>query len=390
MPYFPRRSHKTWAVLLAVVLIPCAIFLAAGWYYSGVIKERAFRVEHEPEQFDLRVTSHGTNMVSLLATSDTPTDGEWNRHGRWGLKSSESYNQVSSIISMTNLSVAREMTVLTHPTELSAFARMDPYAYPEDPLIAHEIEFREVNVPMALGHFPAWLTGGGSGTWAILVHGQGSSRQQLLRILPVLAESGHPTLTITYRHDRNLPKSPSEYYQFGAEEWEDLEAAISFALDAGAEDVILVGYSMSRAIAVSLLYNSALAVSVRGVILDSPALHFDKTVDFNGAQEQVLGMPLPGALTSFAKTLTAIRLGVDFSTMNHLERFGELPPNTPLLLLHGNDDTSVPISISEEFAMARPDIVELHVFHEAIHVRLWNHDAERYESVVRDFRGRLD
>ena len=75
--------------------------------------------------------------------------------------------------------------------------------------------------------------------------------------------------------------------------------------------------------------------------------------------------------------------------MNHLERVGELPPNIPVLLLHGSDDTSGAIWLSEEFAEARSGVVEFHAFSGAMHVRLWNHDTERYESIVSDFLSRL-
>ena len=228
-----RASLKTQAVLLAVLLLPCVLFFAAGWYYSGAIEERAFKVEHEPNPFDLRATSLGSDRIALSTTDMTPADDEWNKLGTWGLRSPGSYNQVTSIVSATNDSVARELTVLTQPPAKPSPVLIDPYAYSTDPLVAHGIRFREVDITTPLGDFPAWLTSGESDTWAILVHGQGSTRQQLLRILPVLVESGHPTLTITYRNDMDLPESPSGYYQFGAEEWRDLEAAISFALTAG-------------------------------------------------------------------------------------------------------------------------------------------------------------
>ena len=356
------RNRKFQVLLLGVVLVPLALLFAAVWHYSNVIEARAFRVDHEPDPFDLLATSLETDRITLSTTSDTPSDDEWNRPGIWGLKSSETYNQIAGIVTATDDSVTRELTVLSRPPETSAPVLIDPYAYPGDPLVAHGIEFLEVQVSAPLGDFPAWLTDGESDTWVILVHGQGSIQQQFLRIIPTLVESGYPTLTITYRNDMDVPASPSGYYQFGAEEWEDLEAAVEFALSAGARDVVLVGYSMGGAIAVNFMYSSEVSNQVRGVILDSPALHFSRTIDYGGAQERVFGVPLPGLLTDLAKTATTLRFGIDLSTMNHLDRVGELPPSVPVLLLHGTDDTSVPVSISEDFAEARPDIVEYHVF----------------------------
>ena len=384
------RNRKIQVLLLGVVLVPLALLFGAVWHYSNVIEARGFIVDHEPDPFDLLVTSLETDRITLSSTSDTPSDDEWNRPGIWGLKSSETYNQIAGIVTATDDSVTRELTVLSRPPETSAPVLIDPYAYPGDPLVAHGIEFLEVQVSAPLGDFPAWLTDGKSDTWAILVHGQGSIQQQFLRIIPTLVESGYPTLTITYRNDMDVPASPSGYYQFGAEEWEDLEAAVEFALSAGARDVVLVGYSMGGAIAVNFMYSSEVSNRVRGVILDSPALHFGRTIDYGGAQERVFGVPLPGLLTDLAKTATTLRFGIDLGTMNHLKRVGELPPSVPVLLLHGTDDTSVPVSISEDFAEARRDIVEYHVFHGAMHVRLWNYDPERYESIVGDFLERLE
>ena len=123
--------------------------------------------------------------------------------------------------------------------------------------------------------FPAWLTPGETDTWVILVHGKGAERTECLRILPMFVERGHSTLPITYRNEEGAPASPSGQYQFGADEW--VEAAAEYALAAGASELILVGYSMGGAIALSFLYNSAVADRVKGVILDSPALDFDRS-----------------------------------------------------------------------------------------------------------------
>ncbi len=384
------RARKIQAILLVAVLTPLALFLGAGWHYSGEIQERGFIAHHESNSLDLKVTSIADGRITLAATSNSESDGRWNKAGTWGLESAGTYNRVSTIVDVTSDTVVRELITLGPLPRVGDHVRIDSYAYPGDPLISHGIEFREVGVPAALGTFPAWLTTGESDTWVILVHGQGADRREFLRTLPMFVERGYPTLTITYRNDQGLPSDPEGYYRFGAEEWEELEAAATFALEAGARDVILVGYSMGGAIAVSFLYNSEVADRVRGVILDSPALDLEEAIDFNAGRERVFGIPLPDPLTELAKLLTTLRFGIDFSTMNHLDRAAELPPSTPILLFHGSDDSSVPVSLSDKLAEARPGIVEYHVFPEATHVGSWNLDAERYESVVHGFLDRLD
>ena len=173
----------------------------------------------------------------------------------------------------------RELIALGPLSQVEEPVRIDRDAFPGDPWLGHGIEYREVGVPAALGTLPAWLTPGDSDTWAILVHGKGAERTECLRILPMFVELGHSTLTITYGNDEGAPASPGGYYQFGADEWENLEAAAEYALTAGASELILVGYSMRGAIVLSFLYHSAVADRVRGVILDSPALDFEALLD---------------------------------------------------------------------------------------------------------------
>ena len=293
------------------------------------------------------------------------------------------YNHVGRIVEADDRSVVRELIALGPLPGEGEAVRIDRDAFPSDPWLAHGIEFEEVGVPAALGTFPAWQTRGESDTWAILLHGKGAERTECLRILPALVEQGYSTLTITYRNDEGLPLSPSGYYRFGAEEWEDLEAAAEYALAAGASDLVLVGYSMGGAIAVSFLYHSAVGERVKGVILDSPALDFEALIDHGATRQIPGGALLRNGLTDLAMFLAAQRFGIDYGTMDHLERVEEL--SVPVLLFHGSDDTRVPEWLSGELAEARPDIVQYEVFDGAIHVGSWNQDRERYEDAVRRF-----
>ena len=57
----------------------------------------------------------------------------------------------------------------------------------------------------------------------------------------------------------------------------------------------------------------------------------------------------------------------------------------PVLTLHGEDDETVPVSVSRELAERRPDIVTYVEFAEAGHVGSWNVDPELYERAIREF-----
>lgn len=381
------RARKIQTLIVVAVVVVLAGYLGAGWYYSGEIEETAFVVDHEEDPYDLRVASITAGRVTLEATSETDRDGRWNKPGLWGLESADTYNQVGTIFDSSKDSVVRELVPLGVLPSVGDPVRISSFTYPGDPFTTHGIEFQEIGIPSTLGTFPAWLTFGESDTWVILVHGKGSERRAFTRMLPMFVEKGYPTLTVTYRNDPGLPLSPTGYYQYGADEWEDLDAAATFALAAGAKDLVLVGQSMGGAIVVSFLYNSAVAGRVKGAILDGPALNFDVLVDYGAEQRKILGVPLPGALTGLAKFLATLRFGVDLQELNYLKRADELV--APILLFQGAEDLSVPESLSAQFAELRPDIVEYHLFEDAVHVGSWNLDPERYESTVHRFLDRL-
>ena len=370
------------------VLVVLAGYLGAGWYYAGEIEETAFVIDHEEDPFDLRVASITAGRVTLETTPETDLDGRWDKPGLWGLESADTYNQVRAILDSSKDSVVRELAPLGVLPSVGDPVRISSFTYPGDPLTAQGIEFQEIGIPSTLGTFPAWLTFGDSDTWVILIHGKGSERRAFTRMLPMFVDKGYPTLTVTYRNDPGLPLSPTGYYQYGADEWEDVDAAATFALAAGAKDLVLVGQSMGGGIVVSFLYNSAVAGRVKGAILDSPALNFDVLVDYGGEQRKFFGVPLPGALTGLAKFLATLRFGVDFDRMNYLKRVDELA--VPILLFQGSEDLSVPESLSAQFAELRPDIVEYHLFEDAVHVGSWNLDPERYESAVHGFLDGLE
>lgn len=382
-----RAAKIQTAIVLGVVILLTGFF-GAGWYYAGEIEEGALQLEIEPDPFDLRVGSIVDGKITLETTEETSSTGRWDKAGTWGLASSDTYNQVGEVVDLRDDAVVRDLIPLGPLPRVGDAVRVESATYPGDPQTAHGITFQEIEVPTALGAFPAWHTVGGSEAWVILVHGKGADRREFLRILPTFVEEGYPTLTITYRNDRGLPVSPNGYYQFGGDEWEDLDAAAAFALASGAKELVLVGNSMGGAIVVSFLYESPLADRVRGVILDSPALNLDALIDYGASQRRVAGIALPGALTGLAKFLATVRFGVDFQLVNYLKRTSELA--APILLFHGSEDTRVPPSVSEDLAEARPDIVEYAVFDGAAHTGSWNVDRERYEDLVRRFLARLN
>ena len=187
---------------------------------------------------------------------------------------------------------------------------------------------------------PAWLvapTGPARSTWVVEVHGRAAPRAEALRVLPTLAAAGLPTLVVTYRNDEEAPRSPSGCYHLGDTEWRDVTAAIRYAVTAGAQDVVLYGWSMGGAIVLNLLRRAAPAEvdAVRGVILDCPVIDWTETFAMHA---RALRVPRPWTWTTMR--LIERRIGVRLAELDHRRHVPGLPA-VPILAFVDHDDATV-------------------------------------------------
>jgi len=372
-------SRRIGMGLGAVAAALVVAVLGAGWYYAGEIEDGALKVEHEPDEYDVAVVALGAGRITLRGPEDTDPRSH---PGTVGLEWPGGYARVGGIAEVRGLDAVRAYAPVEGALTVGDLVRYDSFAFPQDPGRAHGMAFQEVRFASPLGELAAWYVDGTGDTWVILVHGKSADRGEALRTLPVVQAAGLPALVITYRNDEAAPRDPSGNHQFGATEWEDLDAAARYALDHGAADLIVVGYSMGGAIVASFLYESPLAGRVAGAILDSPMLDLGAAVDLGGRNRG-----LPQFLTDVAKVISSVRFGIDWEAFDHLARTDELSP--PILLFHGDADATVPVQTSEALAESRRDIVTYLPFPGARHVGAWNIDPERYNAAVREFIERV-
>jgi hypothetical protein len=216
----------------------------------------------------------------------------------------------------------------------------------------------------------------------IVVHGKKDAPpREALRsypVLPAVAEFGIPALIISYRNDEGAPASPDGLHRYGQTEWQDLQGAVLYAIEHGAEQLILMGYSMGGAMILNFLYQSQLADQVVGIILDSPMLNFGATVDFGTMQ---LGVPL--FFSALGKYISALRFDINWEDLNYISRVDQL--TLPLLLFHGDADTTVPIEISDSLATRWLGMLTYAPIHGATHIRSWNVNPDLYEKEVSRF-----
>ena len=375
-----------WKVALvaaaAAALLALAGLIGAGWYYSDLLRGGALEPDRDPDEPDLRVVAQGDGRVTLQATERASKDGDWTKDGVFGLEWEGGYGQVGAILEIDDEQVVREFSPLQGAPEVGDLVRLDSFAFPGDPQQAHGIPFQEVTFASRLGEFPAWFVEGSRDTWAIFVHGKGANRREALRMLPTVAELGFPSLIITYRNDVEAPAGPDGFYRFGQTEWEDLQAAAEYAFQHGADKLVLVGYSMGGAIVVKFLYQSPLAERVLVAILEAPMLDLAATIDW-GAR----GQGAPGFLSVTGRTIAGLRFNVDWSEVDYLRRADDLA--VPILLIHGDEDPTVPVATSDALAEARPDIVTYVRVAGTGHVRAWNTDSAAYKTFVREFLERV-
>ncbi len=370
-------------MLLATIIAAALVY--AAWQFSSQIASDALLLTHDPKDYPVRVAGSTADSVSLEVTGD---DEEADRDLRstelLGLEWPAGYGHLGPVLGESDGVVTRTyMPLVGEAPAPETMVSVDGFAYPS-PSVAG-VAAEDVTFPAPLGDLAAWQVPGERPTWAIFTHGRGVDRDEALRILPTVVDAGYPALVITYRNDEGMPRTDDGFVRFGATEWEDLEAAVRYALDHGAEDVILYGYSMGGAITVSFALRSPLASQVRAMVLDAPALDFGAIIDAEAAGTNLPLLPIrvPKFLTSFAKWMTTHRYDVDWGELDYVARAAEL--RAPVLLFHGADDDRVPVGTSDRLAAARPDLVTYERFDGTGHVRAWNVDRTRYEAAVREF-----
>ncbi len=345
-------------------------------YYSNVLYDLALEVRPDEVEYDVTATDTADGLVRL---EDGPGDGQWRLPGRWGLVWDGGNGMLGEIVEDGPTHVVRTFTLVDGDPPRAAPAEVTSDVFPNDPYRAFGIDYAEVEYDAPLGPQDAWRFEGSLDTWAIFVHGHRGKRGDGLPALPTLHALGMPALFIAYRNDPGQPGDPSNIYQYGLTEWEDLHAAAQYVLSQPeVERVVLIGDSMGGGIVTKFLLESPFAASVAVVVLDSPVLDFNAPVDLGARQRNI-----PGFVTATVKWVATLRFGVDWAAMDYLEDADRL--DVPILLLHGTDDTRVPRETSDELAQLRPDIVHYSVYENTTHGAAWNTNSERYEAELKAF-----
>ena len=245
---------------------------------------------------------------------------------------------------------------------------------------------RDITIDTPAGRCPAWRVADDPSTWAIHIHGLGSTRAGTLRGVLAATELGYTSLVVTYRNTDEGPRVGNGRSTLGYFETADVDDAIGYAARRGAQQIVLFGWSMGAAIALRLAASPRHHGLITALVLDSPVLNWTETIKANCARS---GLPAAAGV-----------LAVPWLTLRPLARMVGLPEplplrsfdwiaraaelTTPMLILHGAHDDSAPIGLSQALQRQRPDLVALEAF-DAGHTLTWNTDSARWRAAVTDW-----
>lgn len=378
-----RRRWRLLAVVavLVVVLLVVVAVGAVSWVFSSKLLDP----DHElgpygigVERVEVRDLPAGRGAYRVTLEHDETSA----RPGIYGLDYPDGHAIAREIVADKNDEVTRLVTDVGGDLEEGSKVAFDERVWEGNPLATRGVPYREIEYRSELGAMPAWQVEGRGGTWAIFVHGHNITRGEGLRVLPTLHRAGLPTLLIAYRNDPGAPRSEDGLIHLGATEWRDLQSAARHAMREGARSFVLLGDSMGGAIVSEFIHQSPLARRVRALILDAPVLDWSAVLDLQADERG-----LPTFLATTTEWAVSRRIDFAWSAFDQIARARDF--HMPILLFHGTQDDTVPISSSDAFARALPALVTYHRVPRAGHVESWNVGPARYERRVRAFLARV-
>ncbi len=367
LPTQKRVVKVALIILLVIILLGGAVLSGISIYFSGIVLQPI----HYLPIYSLKVTEVSANTVTLQRTSDSQTPGVFEIDWPAGQAI------VGPIISTDGRTVTRQILQKIGPLSPNTLTFWTRRVYAGKLKDSLKLTINDVQVPDALGAMPALFVPGKLTTWAILVHGNGTTREEGLRVFQPLAHLGLPLLAISFRNDIGSPASPDGFNHLGDTEWLDLEAAVRYALAHGAQHVILYGWSLGGSIAEAFLHRSAYAHYVQALVLDAPVLDWYATLAFQAQRRS-----LPAFLATTTEAVVSLRSGINFDALDQLR----LPqPAIPILLFHGTNDTTTPIEASDTFARVHPNLVTYKRVPNTEHTESWNTNPQDYDSTLTTF-----
>ncbi len=300
------RSLSTGIALVAVAIA------ATGVGAAAVALRVARNVVLPPirRRYDIEVIRFDDDkgIIVLSRTPDTVVPG---RYSLW-FDDDRGHARIGEIIEHDDHSVTRRVdSVQRGDLARASRARWAGWWYLTPTDLA--VPFTDIGIRTPVGVAPAWRIDSAepNGDWVIQVHGRAVTRAEGLRAVEVFRTAGFTSLLISYRNDGDAPASPDARYALGDDEWQDVEAAISCALNEGANRIILMGWSMGGATVLQCVTRSSLAHHVTAVVLESPVVDWVRVLRFQAAASGLPALVRDAAMMVLASRRASTWVGLD-------------------------------------------------------------------------------
>ena len=357
-----------------LVLIAIAVFIVI--YYAFKTRRQGFKIFWQKLEYFSYVVSIDNEKVSFRPRGKDITAGLLDHVG---LVSRTASLVLAGPHSTDDGIITRKIISHNGSLEKGAWVRTSLFVHEKNPEANLGLNYHDVSFKSELGTLTAWHIPQDTNYWIIGIHGHRSYRTETMRFVPTFRKYRLNVLLSDYRNDEDAPIDKGGYHMFGLTEWPDLESAVEFCRENGAEKIFLMGHSMGGAILIKYLLESSTASLISGAILESPALDLNKIIEMKAAEIPLL----PRGAEYPVKKLVSRMVGLRWEDLNYLKRVDEL--STPMLLIHSQSDKTVPVTLSDQLATERPDIVSYLRLENAPHGAAWNTDKEVVESSIGAF-----
>ncbi len=216
------------------------------------------------------------------------------------------------------------------------------------------------------------------GAAIIFVHGLGSNREDLLEQAALLHKYGYGVLLFDLR---NHGESQGTITTLGYLEAGDVRAAVDYLLsrpDVNPQRIGLLGMSMGGA---TVLRSAARIPEVRAVVAEAAYTSIEDNLA-HGVRA-LTGLP-PFPFAPLVAWFGELESGLDIRLVRPIDDVGKIAPR-PLLLIHGDQDTLVPLENGKALYEAAGEPKQLYIVTGAGHGGFIDADPQGFERILVDF-----
>jgi dipeptidyl aminopeptidase/acylaminoacyl peptidase len=218
-----------------------------------------------------------------------------------------------------------------------------------------------------------------NGNCVVTLHGVAGGRRGTSGLAQLFAENHYKVLM---PDSRAHGESGGEIATYGLLERDDVHRWVDWLIASEhPRNVFAMGESLGAGV---LLQSLAVEHRFSAVVVESPFADFKQIAEYRVAQRAPIGGPVAYA---FAKPLVwsgflyaRWKYGMDFSAANPADVVANV--STPILLIHGLEDTNIPPEHSRVLASLNPKSITLWLVPGAVHTRAFAAAPEQFRSRV--------